>query len=66
MTDPRTVDLLLRLDLHDEVVSGSVEDEHGRRWPFYGWLELGSILDTVRSRTEPDVRPDAKHQLEPG
>ncbi len=62
---PRTVDLLLHLDILDDVVNGTLEDGQGRRWPFYGWLELGSLLDLARSRTDADAAARTKHPLEP-
>ncbi len=48
MPDNVPVDVLLRLDCTGAAIAGTLEDDHGGCWTFYGWLELSSILESLR------------------
>jgi hypothetical protein len=42
-----------QFDSFDEPVSGSVTDDHGRRLPFRGWVELAAALAVVAEGARP-------------
>ncbi|SDP29494.1 hypothetical protein SAMN04515671_3601 [Nakamurella panacisegetis] len=46
---PTSLDVLLHLEAADGTIKGTLQEGSGYRWPFYGWLELSSILDNLRA-----------------
>lgn len=59
-----SVDVLLHLDAGDGTITGTLEDRHGVRRSFYGWLELSSVLDNVRSAPRGDIIPAQRPSIE--
>jgi hypothetical protein len=43
-----TTQVLLCLELGAETIRGTLADERGNEWRFWGWLELSGVLDELR------------------
>lgn len=53
-----------QFDSFDEPVRGNVADDHGRRLPFRGWVELAAALAVVAEGARPTT-PSLEHPHDP-
>ena len=61
MNRPHDVNLKLHLEGRDPVF-GSVQDQHGQTYPFFGWVELIELVQRLAS-APPDKAGEGPHPL---